>query len=263
MSTGVQAIETGLAVLDVLASAKRPMMLKDIAAAAKMHPAKVHRYLVSFQAMNYAEQDASGLYRLGISALKLGLACMEQIDALRLATQVLDELSAITGETVFAAIWGSQGPTIVQWRDSSHPVTVNVRPGSVLPLLLSATGRVFLAFSDKEMLEPFLKRELARRKAMPTDSFPCTVMHVQELIKTIQGEGVGRVFGDLLAGVTSVSAPVFDYSGKLVLAITTLGADQIFNADLDGEIVRRLKATANAFSKQLGYQMLPVDVEQS
>lgn len=257
MSTGVQAIETGLIVLDVLSSTKRAMMLKDIAAAAGMHPAKAHRYLVSFQVMSYVEQDANGLYRLGPNALRLGLACMEQIDALRLATQVLDELSAHTGDTIFAAIWGTQGPTIVQWRDSSHPVTVNVRPGSILPLLTSATGRVFLAYSDTEMLEPFVQQELKQRQALPAATFPQSIADTQQLILTVKSEGVGRVFGELLAGVSSVSAPVFDYSGKLVLALTALGSEQIFNAELDGDPVRNVKDAALRFSRQLGYHMLP------
>lgn len=260
MSTGVQAIETGLTVLNVLGSHKRPMMLKDIAAAAKMHPAKVHRYLVSFQEMKYAEQDANGLYRLGINALRLGLACLEQIDALRLASNVLDDLNASTGETVFAAIWGNNGPTIVQWRDSSRPVTVNVKPGSVLPLLSSATGRTFLAYGDTQMLEPFIEQELASQKGKSAAAYPGTKKQVKELIKTTRTEQVGRVIGDLLVGVNSVSAPVFDHNGTLVLALTMLGSELRFSAALDAAPVRQLCRTAKAFSAQLGYHVLVDDI---
>jgi len=256
MSTGVQAIETGLVVLDVLAGSKKPMMLKEIAMRANMHPAKVHRYLVSFQEMHYAEQDASGLYRLGHGALRVGLACMEQIDPLRFVTRVLDELNAETGETVFAAIWGTHGPTIVQWRDSSHPVTVNVKPGSVLPLLRSATGRVYLAYSDRTMLDPFINAELKQEKATAHDKNPLGRSDVKDLIATVRDEGVGRVMGELLSGVNSVSAPVFDFSGKLVLAITALGSDTRFDADLGGETISKLRLAAERFSRDLGHATL-------
>lgn len=253
MSTGVQAIETGLVVLDVLASHKRPMMLKDIAASAGMHPAKVHRYLVSLQEMKYAEQDATGLYRLGVNALRLGLACMEQIDALRMATQVLDELNARSGESVFAAIWGSHGPTIIHWRDSSHPVTVNVRPGSVMPLLRSATGRVFLAYSPPEMLTPFLENELRIQKPA-LEGVPATLAQAWKLAASVRQEGVGRVCGQMLKGVSSVSAPVFDYSGKLVLALTMLGSEAHFDASDDGPSSQQLRKAAEDLSTQLGYR---------
>ena len=45
-SNGVQSLEVGLSVLNVLIEAGEALMLKDVAAAADMHPAKAHRYLV-------------------------------------------------------------------------------------------------------------------------------------------------------------------------------------------------------------------------
>jgi hypothetical protein len=46
--TGIQSIEVGFRLLDVLARTSGPMMLRDLARAAPMNPAKAHRYLVSF-----------------------------------------------------------------------------------------------------------------------------------------------------------------------------------------------------------------------
>ena len=46
---GIQSVEVGYALLDVLAHSPGPMMLRDLAAAAHMSAAKAHRYLVSFQ----------------------------------------------------------------------------------------------------------------------------------------------------------------------------------------------------------------------
>ncbi|MGM8888308.1 helix-turn-helix domain-containing protein, partial [Psychrobacter sp. 1U2] len=51
---GIQSLEIGLSVLDVLIDYHKPMMLKDIAEAMQMHPAKVHRYLVSLIRKDYA-----------------------------------------------------------------------------------------------------------------------------------------------------------------------------------------------------------------
>jgi DNA-binding IclR family transcriptional regulator len=43
---------------------------------------------------------------------------------------------------------GNKGPTIVRIEEPGLPVTVNARVGSVMPLLWSATGRVFLGMLD-------------------------------------------------------------------------------------------------------------------
>ena len=72
---GIQSVEVGFALLNTLAHARAPMMLRDLAAAASMSAAKAHRYLVSYQRLALVVQDASSTrYDLGPAALKLGLA---------------------------------------------------------------------------------------------------------------------------------------------------------------------------------------------
>ncbi|MDX3905194.1 MAG: IclR family transcriptional regulator [Pigmentiphaga sp.] len=248
---GVQALETGLTVLDVFADAIRPMMLKDIAQAAGMHPAKVHRYLASFVRRGYVEQDVQGRYSLGRGALRIGLASLAALDAVRLATPLLDELSNMLGETVLAAVWGNRGPTVVQWRDSPRPVMVNVRPGSVLPLLSSATGRVFAAFMEERLTAGLIEEELGERAAH--GAYPSTAGELRELMAGVRAQHLGRVTGDVLPGVDSVSSPVFDYDGKLVLAITALGNSARFDSDPGGPIAAAVRQAAQALSRRLGY----------
>lgn len=253
---GVQALETGLSVLDALLGSLHPMPLKAVALAAGMHPAKAHRYLASFVKCGYVEQDDAGRYSLGRNALRMGLACLAQLDPLRLVTPVLDDLCASTGETVLAAVWGNYGPTVVQWRDSLRPVTVNVRPGSVMPLLSSATGRVFTAFLDPAVTAPLLEAELKGRAALQPPRFPRDAAEVAQLREQVRASMIGSVHGDLLAGVDSVSTPVFDRDGRIVLAITALGNAATFDGRLDGPVAAALKAAAADLSQRLGHGLL-------
>mgnify|MGYP000470456320 FL=1 len=61
--------------------------------------------------------------------------------------------------TCFIAVMGNMGPTVMRMEEPSLPVTVNIRPGSVLPLLWSASGQAFLAFSDDEALQNTARAE--------------------------------------------------------------------------------------------------------
>lgn len=151
---GIQSIEVGFRLLDVLAKHNRPMMLRDLAKGAGMAAAKAHRYLVSFMRIGIVEQDpSSGRYDLGAYALALGLSGLGRLDPVRLAGPVLDALCEEIHETVALAVWGTHGATIVRIVDAGNPVTITLRPGSVLPLLNSATGQAFAAFGRG----PFLK----------------------------------------------------------------------------------------------------------
>ncbi|MBS0553285.1 MAG: helix-turn-helix domain-containing protein, partial [Proteobacteria bacterium] len=74
---GVQSLEVGMSILKAMATGRRSMMLKDIAAAAGMPPSKVHRYLVSLIRSGLVEQDRlTSRYDLGPFALNLGLVAL-------------------------------------------------------------------------------------------------------------------------------------------------------------------------------------------
>ena len=75
---GISSIEVGARLLQALTLQPRPQMLRDLASAAQMPPAKAHRYLVSFMRMGLVEQHSeTGLYDLGSFALQLGWSAIE------------------------------------------------------------------------------------------------------------------------------------------------------------------------------------------
>jgi DNA-binding IclR family transcriptional regulator len=116
LRAGIQSVEVGFELLDALSQADGALMLRDLAAAAGMSAAKAHRYLVSFQRMGLVVQDpVSTRYDLGPAALRIGLASLARLDAVKFARERIDGLLAETGHTLAIAVWGNQGPTIVHW----------------------------------------------------------------------------------------------------------------------------------------------------
>ncbi|MDN8445836.1 helix-turn-helix domain-containing protein, partial [Acinetobacter baumannii] len=83
ISGGVQSLEVGLSVLNALLEHNQPIILKDLSSKLEMHPAKVHRYLVSLIRMDYAKQLEDGQYALGDQAWRLGLNCIQHSDTLQ------------------------------------------------------------------------------------------------------------------------------------------------------------------------------------
>lgn len=172
---GIQSVEVGFALLDVLAAAAGPLMLRDLAAAADMSAAKAHRYLVSFQRLGLVLQDAATTrYDLGPAALRLGLASLSRLDAVQMGRERLPALLEQVGHTLALAVWGNHGPTIVHWQESPLASPVNLRLGDVMPLLTSATGRCFAAHLTPgralHMIEAMIQDELRRLQAILTRS---------------------------------------------------------------------------------------------
>ena len=190
---GVQSLEIGMGILRAMANGQRSMMLKDIAAAADMPASKAHRYLVSLIRAGLVDQDPmTSRYDLGTFALNLGLVALDRLDRVRLGLNVIAEMRDEINQTTALAVWGDHGPVIVRWERPRRPITVNVITGTVLDLLMSATGRVFAAWMPKKIVAPLIAEELKHAKLPPTLK---TKAAVDELLSQIRSQGYAATDG--------------------------------------------------------------------
>ncbi|MDR2187923.1 MAG: IclR family transcriptional regulator [Azonexus sp.] len=255
---GIQSIEVGFRLLNVLAATNRPMMLRDIAKGAGMSAAKAHRYMVSFLRVGIVEQEAaSGRYDLGAYALQLGLSGLGRLDPVRLSGPILDNLCEAIQETVALAVWGSSGATIVRIVDAGSPVTITLRHGTVMPLSKSATGRAFAAFYRSPFLKKLLDEEL--RETAEKSQTPITTIRrqLEKTLTDIRRHGISRATGSLTPGINGFSAPVYDHSGGMVASITAVGAIGESDADWDSPVAKAMLAAAAELSARLGCNNTP------
>ncbi|QKV51668.1 IclR family transcriptional regulator [Comamonas antarctica] len=251
---GIQSVEVGFALLDGLAQARAPLMLKEAAAAAGMSAAKAHRYLVSFQRLGLVTQDPrTSRYDLGPASLKLGLAALTRLDPVRLARERMPALLEALQHTVALAVWGNHGPTVVHWEESAQSVTANLRLGDVMPLLSSATGRCFAAYLPAELTQGMLNAEMQRAQQTGRTDLPLNQKDLRALLAEVRAHGTARVVDTLLPGIVAFCTPVFDSSGHLVMGITTLGSIATFDPAYGGAIDTALRATARQLSADLGH----------
>lgn len=252
---GIQSVEVGFALLEVLAQGEGPLMLRDLARAASMSAAKAHRYLVSFQRLGLVVQDAATTrYDLGPAALKLGLASLERLDAVKLARERVALLKEEIGHTVALAVWGNHGPTIVHWEESPSAVTVNLRLGDVMPLLTSATGQCFAAYAPREAIAPMLKDEMARAQKQGRAGVPATMADARALLDAVRKRGGSRVVDTLIPGIVGFCVPVFDSDGHMALGMVTLGPAGSFDPDWGGAVEGPLRRAAAQLSSDLGWR---------
>jgi DNA-binding IclR family transcriptional regulator len=246
---GIQSIEVGHRLLQVLANAPGPLALRDLAVAARMPPSKAHRYLVSYGRAGLIEQEGeSGHYGLGSFALELGLAALGRLDPVSVALPTVRELAKSLDQTVALAAWANHGPTIVRWIGADSPVTATLRVGSVMPLSRSSTGLAFLAFLPEGRWRALLKREL--QDNVRSGLKPRTIGAVTDQLTEIRSSGLAWT-GDFIAGITGMAAPVFDADGSMTLALITLGYAAAVESRLS-EIKSSLVQAARGLSTRLG-----------
>jgi len=248
---GIQSIEVGGQLLRALVHHGRPMALKDLAREAEMSAAKAHPYMVSFGRLGLIEQDrTTGHYLLGPLALQLGLISLQQANPVHIATPLIAELAQQIGHTVAIAVWGDRGATIVRIAESPAPLHVNMRHGTVFSMAGTASGRLFAAYLPAEAVREVYdaERKEAKGAALPTwRAFAAGLNEVRR-------DELSRSEGGVVAGVSALSAPVFDHQGRIVLALTLIGPSASFDSRLDGAAARELLAAARQASLRLGHR---------
>lgn len=186
-------------------------------------------------------------FELGAWAAAPEMSGLAQVEALKMARNVAEELSLSTGKSIGIAVWGNRGPTMVWWAEGRQPLQVALRAGLVMPVLRSASGHLFLAFKAETATQPFVELEVG---GPPGE-------RLAELRAQVRAERLAQVRGNILPDVntksiSAFSAPVFDRQGDIVLALTMMDHtdDLAFG---DGALLR-LKEAAADLSTRLGHR---------
>nr|WP_315231303.1 IclR family transcriptional regulator [uncultured Albidiferax sp.] len=253
----VQSVEVGGRLLLTLAGHPTAMTLKDLAAGAGLPAARAHPYLVSFGKLGLIEQDlGTGRYALGPAALQLGLTCLHQLDPIKVAVPVAERLAASTDQSVIIALWGNMGPTVVRMIEARQPLHVNMRAGTVMSVLGTATGRAFAAALPRKMLEEALAGPMGQFS--PADLRGA--QHLEQELRTasqeVQAHGVTRALGRPVPSVNAFGAAAFDHEGHVALVITALGHADHFDADWDSPMAVAVRQAAADISRRLGFAIV-------
>ena len=208
---GVQSLEVGLSILDVLIDHNEPMMLKDIAQAIQMHPAKCHRYLVSLIRTSYARKLDDGRYGLGdrVSSLAalgaMGQTGFNSNNILERLTYIANDIQKTTNCAVQIAKWFNEGPIIIQSVEPDSPISIITRIGSRMPLTTSATGQLFASYQTDAVIKPLV---VAEWKTNDAALIAEKWQHFEQLQIKIRHQGYATVTGDMLMGINAITIPV-------------------------------------------------------
>jgi len=227
-SAGIQSLDAALHLLKSLADCPGPTSLSDLAKISDMPPSKIHRYLASFVNAGLVEQAGrSGKYDLGREALTLGLKAIERHDFVNRAADLMPDLCAETEMTALLSVWGSDGATVIRWERAVSPMVTSMGLGTTLPLLSSATGRAFLAWSADAVIERNRSVELKRAKKNPSllPGITLTEKGLGNLSDQVRENGFASVDGQYIPGLVAIAAPILDWQNQAQAVVTLIGTD--------------------------------------
>lgn len=245
-SKSIRSVEIGIRVLDALLESGGPTPLRDVAEVAGLSRSQAHRYLAAYVNTGLVVPcSPAGHYSLGPHALRLGLAAYSQLDISLVARNAIDSLVKETSLTGAVTVWGSYGPTIIRWTHGQPPVATSFGLGSVLSLLSSSTGQVFLAFLPTSVTDRLVAKELKNM------SHPEKI-DLQALRSRVRAAGYAKGSGEVIPGLSAISAPILNQDGEAaaVLGLIDRGSNRILKRSM---VTRRLLETVAEASRDLGF----------
>ncbi|ACC73176.1 IclR family transcriptional regulator [Paraburkholderia phymatum] len=248
---GIQSLDSTGELLSALVSAGKPLLLRDLAAAAGMPPAKAFPHLVSLQKIGLLSRDASGCFEAGPLAFELGLIGLQRLSPTREAEPEIVDLAVTTGMSVAMAVLGPLGPTVVRLEESARPLHVSLRVGTVMSLVNTAIGRVFGAFIADDVRQGLLLQDSLRLAGV--ERADVVDAAYDERLAVIREQGIDTALNKPIPGINTLAAPVFDHTGSIVVVIAVMGTAGSFDSDTHGGAARTLIAATQRLSRRFGF----------
>lgn len=247
----IQALDRALTILDLFDEHNRELKITDISARTGLHKSTVHSLLKTLQMHRYIEQNENGLYRLGMRLLEKGQLILHGIDLREIARPHLEQLSAQTGQTVHIVIRdGAEGVYIDKVEGHKAAIRYS-RIGKRVPLHSSAVGKVLAAFMDPSDLDGVLLRYVYAGHTPHTISSEAAF---REELDRVRASGIAYDREENEPGVRCAAAPVYDYSGHVMAAVSiSTMAFTVGDEELQG-YVQLLRDAAGHISRGLGYR---------
>ena len=249
--SGPRSLTRLLALFDALAVAPNGMTLADLSGALESPKSSLLNLLRPLVAEGFLVHSA-GTYNLGPAMFRLSASVLSANTTTKVIRPFLTELVERTGES---AMWGVLNRevgevTFIDVVDSPHPLRLQIPAGVRRPLYASPTGWVLLAYADKAWREQYLS---SMDTTVQTSTPITRALLLREFTK-VRAEGLLASIDVPVAGLGSVSAPIFDANGDCVGALNVAGPANRFHANVESlkVAVRQIAARASAQLSESG-----------
>ncbi|KZB55898.1 IclR family transcriptional regulator [Thalassospira xiamenensis] len=221
----------------------------DLAKKTDLTKSRAFRLLHTMEQRQVVIRDKENGYRLGNSMLVLGITASSQIDLVKLANPILEELCQRVNETVQLRILDGNEALCIAKCEPSRDLRVHAVVGRRRPLY-AGSPKALLAFQPRETIERCVP---AKPEKFTSNSLGTRGAILAELSK-IQQQRYCLSRGEVSDQLVSIAAPVFAMDGSAIAALNVAApAFRTHDSELE-HIIRLVTSSAERLSVGLGWQ---------
>jgi DNA-binding IclR family transcriptional regulator len=243
---GTQTLVRGLDVIDAIANGAAA--LPELAAMIGLTRSTTHRLAATLVERRYLDFSRRDGYALGPKLLELGYVTGRRNDLPRVAREQLEQLAAITGDTVHLGILEGTRALYLDKIAGSRRVEISSRIGERQPLRSTGLGKALILDADEKKWCEYYDNEArsGSRYDVPLE---------QWLLRMRSYAQHGYAF-DLEENedrIRCVAAPIRGVDGSIVAAISVSSAAQYMDDVRMRGLIFDVKKAADAIGTALGF----------
>jgi IclR family acetate operon transcriptional repressor len=239
-----------MSIVEILAAkAEVGVGLSELSALIGMPKSSTHRYMATLQSVGLAERNGVDRFRLGTRVIELAGSFLANSDLRSESQATLDELADMTGETIHLAVPSGTGVVYIAKIESKHTLGMSSHIGARLPMHCTALGKAILAFSAPERLQAVLAERPEARTAHTITSPEA----LRAELVTVRSQGFALDNEENEVGICCVGAPIIDYTGNAIAAISISGPRERMNREHAIQLGPLLWESTQRVSRRRGF----------
>ncbi len=252
---GIVSVERALSILKLFSDQNNSLSLMEICGLTGLNKSTALRMVYTLREEGFLEiEELTKKYKLGSSAVKIGLSALESLSLPKVADPVLRDLVDKTGLIAHLGILEGVNVVVISkifpLNKSLSYMRLASRIGGIMPTYCTGIGQLFLSQESDEFIKEFLEKCEIIKYTSTTET---DVNLIIERIHKAKKDGYLINNGEHDEGIISICYPVYDYTRRIIAGISLGGVRDVFYR-LDFEPLR--KATEHAaklISEGLGY----------
>lgn len=246
----IQVLDRAIGLLDVLATSQTGLQLAEISNRLGLHKSTVHRLLAVLEQYRLVEKSASGKFHLGLKLFELGTQAVAGLDLRERARPHLEKLAFEASETVHLCVLDAGEVVYLEKVEPERSVRLSSSVGRRNPAHCTAVGKAILAHLPESEVDTIIHQRRLPEFTKYTITTPVALKSELEKVRTV---GYARDWEEHEYGVNCLGAPVRDYSGNVVAAVSISGPAFRVNDKSLGVLSGAVIAAAAALSADLGF----------
>jgi IclR family transcriptional regulator, KDG regulon repressor len=248
----IHVIDRAAQILDCFGFDHQELSVSEIGAKTGLHRSTAHRILMALEYNDLIKQNPStGKYHLGIKLFKLGHQAVSQLNLREICRPFLSRLMNDTKETIHLAVLDDDQVLYLDKVEGPHALRMPSRVGRYIPTYCTSLGKAMLSCLDDQEVKSILRRQTLKPH---TEN---TVKNINQLLadlRSVRKRGYAVDNEEIEIGLRCVGAPLRDYTGGMVGAISVAAPSARLSEKNTPVIGRMVIAIAAGISQKLGFE---------